>query len=120
MSYICTDSIGSRSWRWKRDSGLRGENPAAGQVRVSNELRKHGIIVSPSGVRSVWLRHTLQTFRLRLAALEKKSAEQGLVLTEIQVAALERKRRSRWNAVRSRPRIPATSDPKTRSAGFPG
>jgi transposase InsO family protein len=71
------------------------ENPAAGQVRVSNELRKQGIIVSPTGVRSVWLRHSLQTFRLRLAALEKKSAEEGLVLTEIQIAALERKREER-------------------------
>jgi transposase InsO family protein len=68
------------------------ENPAAGQVRVSNELRKRGMFVSPTGVRSVWLRHGLQTFRLRLAALEKKAAEDGLVLTEAQVAALERKR----------------------------
>jgi transposase InsO family protein len=68
------------------------QNPAAGQVRVSNDLRKQGIFVSPTGVRSVWLRHGLQTFRLRLAALEKQAAEQGLVLTEAQVAALERKR----------------------------
>jgi transposase InsO family protein len=68
------------------------QNPAAGQVRVSNDLRKQGIFVSPTGVRSVWLRHGLQTFRLRLVALEKKAAEQGLVLTEAQVAALERKR----------------------------
>jgi len=68
------------------------ENPAAGQVRVSNELRKQNIIVSPTGVRSVWLRHRLQTFRLRLAALEKKAAEEGLLLTETQIAALERKR----------------------------
>ena len=30
------------------------ENPAAGQVRVSNEFRKRGIFVSPTGVRSVW------------------------------------------------------------------
>src|SRR5512138_174986 len=44
------------------------DNPAAGQVRVSNELRKRNIIISPTGVRSVWLRHRLQTFRLRLAA----------------------------------------------------
>ena len=68
------------------------QNPAAGQVRVSNDLRKQGIFVSPTGVRSVWLRHGLQTFRLRLAALEKKVAEEGCVLTEAQVAALERKR----------------------------
>ena len=68
------------------------ENPAAGQVRVSNELRKRNIVVSPTGVRSVWLRTGLQTFRLRLAALEKKVAEEGILLTESQVAALERKR----------------------------
>lgn len=68
------------------------DNPAAGQVRVSNELRKQGMFVSPTGVRSVWLRHDLQTFKRRLAALEKKSAEEGLVLTERKIAALERKR----------------------------
>jgi len=68
------------------------DNPAAGQVRVSNELRKRGMFVSPTGVRSVWLRHDLQTFKQRLAALEKRSAEEGLVLTERQIAALERKR----------------------------
>lgn len=68
------------------------DNPAAGQVRVSNELRKQGIFVSPSGVRSVWLRHELATFRQRLAALEKKAAKEGLLLTERQIAALERKR----------------------------
>jgi len=68
------------------------DNPAAGQVRASNELRKQGIFVSPSGVRGVWLRHDLETFRKRLSALEKKSAAEGIVLTETQIAALERKR----------------------------
>lgn len=37
------------------------EQPAFGQVRVSNELRKRGIFVSPSGVRSVWLRQSLES-----------------------------------------------------------
>jgi transposase InsO family protein len=66
--------------------------PAHGQLRVSNELRKVGVIVSPSGVRSIWLRHGLANFKERLKALAAKVAEQGLILTEAQLAALEKKR----------------------------
>ncbi len=54
--------------------------PAYGQLRVSNDLRKEGVFVSPSGVRSIWLRHGLESMKLRLAALEKRSADEGLVL----------------------------------------
>jgi len=68
------------------------EFPAYGQVRVSNELRKQGVFVSPSGVRSIWLRHGLASMKQRLTALEKKSAEEAIVLTEAQVQALERKK----------------------------
>ena len=67
------------------------EEPAHGQVRTSNELRKRGTFVSPSGVRSIWLRHGLACFKHRLKALSDKVASEGLILTESQVAAMERK-----------------------------
>jgi transposase InsO family protein len=66
------------------------EKPAYGQVRVSNELKQEGLCVSPTGVRSIWLRHDLETFRKRLKALEAKMAQEHYILTEEQLRALER------------------------------
>ncbi|HDL2161560.1 TPA: helix-turn-helix domain-containing protein, partial [Mannheimia haemolytica] len=68
------------------------DNPAFGQVRVSNELRKQGIFISAGGVRSIWPRHNLANFKQRLKALEKAVAEKGIILSENQVQALERKK----------------------------
>ena len=66
--------------------------PAHGQHRTSNELRKQGVFVSGSGVRSIWLRRDLENFKKRLKALEDKVANEGIILTDSQIAALEKKK----------------------------
>jgi transposase InsO family protein len=74
---------------------LAYEYPAFGQQRVSNELRKQGIFISAGGVRSVWQRHDLEVFDKRLKSLEVKVAQEGIILTEAQMIALERKKDAR-------------------------
>jgi transposase InsO family protein len=69
--------------------------PAYGQVRLSNELRKEGVLISSGGVRSIWQRHNLETFKKRLRALEEKAAQEGIVYTEAQLQALESAKRER-------------------------
>lgn len=68
------------------------EQPAHGQARTSNELRKKGVFVSPNGVRSIWLRNNLENFKKRLKALEEKVASEGIILSDAQIAAIEKKK----------------------------
>lgn len=71
------------------------EQPAFGQVRASNELKKKGVFISAAGVRCVWQRHDLETFAKRLKALEARVAQDGILLSEAQIIALERKKEQR-------------------------
>lgn len=66
--------------------------PSWGQVRMSNELKKLNYTISSGGVRSVWVRHNLQTVALRLKRLEEWSKNENNILTESQVQALENAR----------------------------
>lgn len=68
------------------------EYPAYGQVRATNELRKEGIVLSPAGVRCVWMRNNVDK---RLRALEEKITKEGIVLTEKQLLVFEQKKDDR-------------------------
>lgn len=72
--------------------GMAIGNLAFGKVRVFNELYKKGILVSPGGVRSIWLRHDMETFQKRLKALSAKVKQEGIILDENHVAALEKEK----------------------------
>ena len=69
--------------------------PAFGQARAANELRKKGIFLSAAGVSCVWQRLVLEVFDKRLKALEAHMAQDGIILTEAQMMALERKKEKR-------------------------
>lgn len=43
-------------------------------------------------MRSIWLRHELNSLKKRLTALEAKMAQENHILTEAQLIALERKK----------------------------
>jgi transposase len=45
--------------------------PSYGQVRVANELRQNGIVVSPGGVRSIWKRNGMKNYQERIYRLKE-------------------------------------------------
>jgi len=63
------------NWLGKVEAGEKPENPGLNYA-----------------LHSIWLRHDLATFKGRLEALEARMAQEGIVLTESQLAAMERVR----------------------------
>ena len=70
-------------------------------------------MVSSSGVRSIWLRNDLETMKKRLEALEAHAAQEGILLTGEQMAALEKAKAKRRRMAISRATIPAIWAVKT-------
>ena len=94
------------------------------QIRVSDELLKPGVTVSPFGVRCIWLRHDLATMKHRLNALEAKMTRERLILAESRLAALEKAKadkgkRDAFTMAGSRANVRAIAGRRTRSMSAP-
>jgi hypothetical protein len=79
---------------------------------MANELKKRGMVISPAGVRCVWLRHDLENIKKRLKALEAKSLQEGLILTEAQMVALEKPKRPKRRTGNSRANVLGIAPPR--------
>ena len=66
------------------------EHPAWGPVHISDHLRLEGVAVSPSTVRNIWVKETMETRYKRLLRLEEEKGGQHVELTEEQIKLLEK------------------------------
>ena len=109
----------SRSAPQNRKGGGRNRAARLGRVRVSEALKRQGLSISQAGVRCGWRRHDLTSIKHRLKALEAKVAQDGILLTEAQIAALEKAKPTRKRMASSRANVPAIAAPRMPSMSTP-
>lgn len=63
------------------------QHPGYGQQKASEALKAEKVIVSPSGIRSIWMRNDLETYPKRAQAIRTKVLYDGLVPTDEQSRA---------------------------------
>lgn len=54
------------------------QQPALGQGRIAKELRRQGVMISPAGVRCIWVRHRLETMQKRIERSRTTDGEEGI------------------------------------------
>jgi transposase InsO family protein len=74
----------------ERVIALSLDHPAWGPMRISDQLRLHGVNVSPSTVRNIWIKDNMETRYKRLLRLEEEKNGQEIDLTEEQIKLLEK------------------------------
>lgn len=66
------------------------EQPLFGQIRVTNELQKRNIKVTPALVRTIWLKHGLETFEKRSQVLKEQLKNSEKDFSEAQMLAIRK------------------------------
>ena len=95
------------------------EEPAWGQVRVSEALKRRGLSISPAGVRCVWQRHDLTSIKHRLKAWKPRWRRMGSCSPKPRSPPSRRPRPTRRRTASSRANVPAIAALRTRFMSAP-
>ncbi len=66
------------------------KHPSWGPMKISDQLRLENVSVSPSTVRNLWIKESMETRYKRLLRMEEEKSGQDIELTEEQIRLLEK------------------------------